>query len=238
MKRVVFVFTVLALAFSSQFIHSQDLQEIMGQLTNPAKKAVFKPVYEFDAYFRMEMAGSGEQIIYDTYLTKGGGNLAMVFRAEGTPTTIIIDSENEAMVMLMEPEGEKTGFAMAVNPDAIDNLASESYDDKPAEELKTGKTKTILGYTCQEYLIREGTSVIRIWSSEKLGREIGQETLKNQKIFGGAFGQAVFMGGMVMEYNYESGTEKMVLKVTDIDLNRKHTIATGDYHVMSFGQAP
>jgi hypothetical protein len=238
MKRIVFAFTALVLALPCQYIHAQDLQEIMGQLTNPAKKAAFKPLYEFDAYFRMEMTGSGEQVIYDTYLTKGGGNLAMVFRVEGTPTTFIIDTENEAMVMLVESGGEKTGFAMAVNPDAIANLASDSFDDKPADEFRTGKTKSILGYTCQEYLIRDGNSVISVWSSEKLGREIGQETLKNQKVFGGAFGHAVFMGGMVMEYHYENGAEKMTLKVTDIDLNRKHTISTGEYHVMSFGQTP
>jgi hypothetical protein len=238
MRRAVFLITALGMAFSFQAMHSQDLQEIMGQLTNPAKKAEFKSLYEFDAYIRMEMSGGNEQVIYDSYLAKGGGNLAMVFRAEGVPTTVILDTDNEALVMLLETGGEKTGFAMAVNPDAIADLTSDALDDRPVEELKTGNTKTILGYSCNEYLIRDGTSVIRVWSSEKLGREIGQEIMKNQKVFSGAFSHAVLTGGMIMEYSYESEGESMVLKVTDLDLNRKHTISTSEYHVMSFGQAP
>jgi hypothetical protein len=128
------------------------------------------------------------------------------------------------------------GIAMAVNPEAIEELAAGVEKDKPVDEMKTGNTKTILGYSCDEYLIREGSAEIRVWTSEKLGREVGQETLKNQQVFGGTFSHALFKNGMVMEYSYSDGSNKTVLKVTGLDLNRSHTISTAGYQVMSLGQ--
>ena len=134
-----------------------------------------------------------------------------------------------------------TGMAMAVNPEAIAELAggsNEDSEDDPYESYKTGKTKSILGYSCDEYLIAEGSGEIRVWTSEKLGKEVGQEMLNNQQAFGGAFSHAVFTNGMVMEYNFldKDNGEKMVLKVTKIDMNGSHTISTSEYNVMSLGQ--
>jgi hypothetical protein len=39
-----------------------------------------------------------------------------------------------------------------------------------------------------------------------------------------------------MEYSYSDGSNKTVLKVTGLDLNRSHTISTAGYQVMSLGQ--
>jgi hypothetical protein len=236
MKRVFIALTTIALCLPIQDIHSQDLQEIMGKVTNPNKKAVVAPEYKFDAYLRMEMTVEGEQVVYDSYLNKGGGNLAMKFTQKGVPTIVIVDTENNSMILLMESEGQKMGIAMAVNPEAIEELAAGLEKDKPLNELKTGKTKTILGYSCDEYLIKDASSEIRVWTSEKLGKEVGQETLKNQQVFGGTFSRALFSSGMVMEYSYSGGGKKMVLKVTDLDLNRSHTISTGGYQVISPGE--
>jgi hypothetical protein len=43
------------------------------------------------------------------------------------------------------------------------------------------------------------------------------------------------MNGMVMEYEYfdKEEEERTVMKVTDIDLKRSHSISTGSYAIMS-----
>jgi hypothetical protein len=247
MKRVIFLLSLLALIFICHTNHAQDLQEIMSQMTDPARSAEYESDYKFDAYIRMEMSNAGqagttpEKMVYDTYVDKAGGNLAMVFTQEGMPITIILDAVNDAMVMLMEIEGHKTGMVMAVNPDAFAEIVS-GYEDEPGdrdmESLRTGRTKNILGYLCDEYLMKDGSGEIHVWASEKLGKEIGQEVLNKQKVFGGAFSHAVLMSGMVMEYRFinEDNEEEMMIQVTKLDLGSTHSISTAGHQMMNMGQ--
>ena len=120
-------------------------------------------------------------------------------------------------------------------------MAGEESDDEgdfSYESFKTGNTKTLLGYQCEEYLIKEEGSEVRVWSSEKLGKEVEKKMFKNQQIFGGAFVHAAGMDGMALEYDFkdlESG-EHGIMRVTQIDLDSKKTITTSEYTVMSMGQ--
>lgn len=230
------VLLVMILPFSQ--VQSQDPMSIMSQLTNPSKPATFENSYEFDSFLRMEMTTSGQTMVYDSYVNKANGNIAMVFTIEGAPTKVIIDSKNESMLFLTAGGGQKAGFAMSVDPEAMQAMATDmdkKSQETPPEHLKTGKTKTILGYRCDEYMVKDGTSEVHIWASEKLGAEIGKETLNSQKLFGGAFSHALFGNGMVMEYVYKDGSEEMTVNVTDIKVNASHTISTSGYNVMSLG---
>jgi len=238
MKKAVIALTTLVMIVSIQSLHSQDLNEIMSQITNPAAKATFDANYNFDAFLKGEWSDGSNKMVYESYVTKGGGNIAMKITAEGVPTTIIIDTKNNSMVVLMENGGQKTGMAMAINADAIKDLATDQDNQKIPEDigqLKTGKTKTILGYSCDEYLITDGSTETHIWISEKLGNEIGRDALANQKVFGGAFAHSVFENGMVLEYTVKHGGSTSTLKVTDINLNKAYTVSTSGYQVMSLG---
>jgi hypothetical protein len=247
MKRVLFAMGVLTVILSGTALRSQDLQEIMSQVADPTKKAEFKSDYTFDGFVQMELITTrkdgkqGNKVLFDSYLNKGGGSYAMVFTQEGTPVSIILDKENGALLLLTEADGNKMGMVMAVNEDAIKALSEGSGQKTGAdsfESFKTGNSKSIQGYPCEEYLIEEGSSEIRVWASEKLGKELGDETLSNQQAFGGAFTHAVFVKGMVMEFqsiDKKSG-EKNSLTITRLDLNGSHTISTSGYNVMSMGQ--
>ena len=73
---------------------------------------------------------------------------------------IIMDVENNAMIILSEEDSKKTGIVYGFNPDAFaswsDSLAD--YEDYEPSNVnlnpyleKTGRTKTISGYSCDEY---------------------------------------------------------------------------------------
>ena len=127
---------------------------------------------------------------------------------------------------------------MGIDPETLAEISSDVEDGKESyAEFKTGKTKTILGYSCDEYLIKDGGTEARMWVSEKLGKVVNNEMLNNQQIFGGAFVHAAGMNGMVLEYNYlnSSSGDRVTMRVSKIDLNASKTIATGDYAVMSLG---
>ena len=127
---------------------------------------------------------------------------------------------------------------MGIDPDAFSDMDLDEGEDFDYKSFKTGNKKTLLGYECDEYLIKEESSEVRVWSSEKLGKEVEKKMFRNQQIFGGAFTHAAGMDGMALEYDFkdlDSGQEG-VMRVTKIDLNSNKTIATSDYTVMSMGQ--
>ena len=240
MKKVLFTLSMLAMIFSVNYVQSQDLEDILNQLTEATSKAVYEQVYNFDSYIQMEISDLDQHsILYEAYLSKDGSNYAVLFSDKGTRIVILFDTKNSAMLMLSEDEGEKTGVAMRIDPEALADITAEaSEDDQNSANFKTGKTKTILGYSCDEYRVKEDGAETSMWTSEKLGKEIAKEILANQQIFGGAFAHSAGMNGMIMEYTYKDDSDGKTrsMKVTQIDLEAKNSIKVSDYAVMSMGQ--
>ena len=189
----------------------------------------------------------------------GGGGSSATLSDPGAAVELffqgIVDADVDTIISAMDPEymeefeaefGQNhrnllEGFFMAVNPEAFSEIASAYQDESgepDLESLRTGKTKNILGYSCDEYLITDGSAETRIWASDKLGKEVGKEVLEKQKAFGGAFSHAILTGGMVMEYRFNDGEsdEEMVIQVTRLDLNSSHSISTGGHQMMNMGQ--
>ncbi len=247
MKKVLFAIAILSMILSTTSIHSQDLQEIMSQVADPTRKAEFKSDYIFDGFIQMELITTrkdgkqSEKILLNSYLNKDGGSYAMVFSQEGTPMSVILDRENNALLMLTEAEGNKMGMVMAVNAEAISALSEITRQESQAIHLNLSKQATqklSMGYTCEEYLIKDGSSEIRVWASKKLGEELGKEALSSQQTFGGAFTEAVFVDGMVMEFQSTdtSNGEKSTMTISSLELDHSFTISTSGYNVMSMGQ--
>jgi hypothetical protein len=207
----------------------------------------YEPVYNFDAHIQMEISqykkngNLDEQMLYDSYVHKEDADYAMEFSNDGSKSIIIFDTKNSAMLILSISDGEKTGFATTIDPETMAEEA-EAYeqedsemDPDPLSYKKTGKTKNILGYSCDEYLVEDEASEVHMWVSEKLGKEMRKEWLNNKQTFGAMFTQANALNGMVMEYDFldkEDGN-KMVMQVTKIDLNHTHTVSTDGYTIIS-----
>lgn len=204
--------------------------------------------YKFDAYMQMEVSDYKEngkldqQVIYETHISKERFDYAMVFSDDDNLSTIVFDKENGSMLILSENDGEKTGFAMALDSATIAEMAEEYAEDNQEEAdldsykpYKTGKKKDILGYSCEEYLLDDEESEVHMWVSEELGKKVRKNMLNNQQTFGAAFYHAAYLNGMVLEYDVldkEDG-ERVIMQVTDIDMNRSHSIATGSYAILS-----
>jgi hypothetical protein len=220
-----------------------------------SEKVPYESSYDFDSYVQMEVRDfnkNGKEtdyILYDSYVTKDAVNYAMVYKEKKDQTTIIFDSDNSAVLILTDSDGEKMGIASEVDPESLEEEMEEAREearDEAREEnsyfatepVKTGKSKEILGYTCDEYLIDNEEIEAHMWVCEDLGRQIRKEMLDQRHTFGTVFLHAAYARGMVMEYEQmlkENG-ERTVMQVTDIDLNRSHTISTREYPVMGIKQ--
>lgn len=203
-------------------------------------------VYHFDAYIQMELTTYkkngklDDQVLYDNYLHKEDADYAMEFKDKDATSTIVFDTKNSAMLILTESDGNKTGFATTIDKealaDAVEEYAEEEVDPDSYKPVKTGKTKVILGYSCDEYLVEDEDAEVHMWVSEKLGNEMRKEWMKNQQTFGGLFVHAHAMNGMVLEYDVvDSDGSKSVMQVTKIDLNHSHKVNTNGYTIMSMG---
>jgi hypothetical protein len=202
-------------------------------------------VYNFDAYIQMEISiykkngKLDEQMLYDSYLHKEAADYAMEFREKDYKSTVVFDTKNQAMLVLSESGAEKTGFATSVDPDAMADLVEEYAEEEEVDmdsykPVKTGKTKEILGYKCEEYLVEEEDSEIHMWVSDQLGEEIRKEWMANQQTFGAMFVHAYALNGMVLEYDLiEKNGAKTIMEVKKIDMNHSHEVDTRDYTIMS-----
>lgn len=219
---------------------NQAIMNAMGMTGN----VDHEEVYDFDAYIQMELTTfkkNGDldnKVLYDNYLHKEAADYAMVFKDKGDQSTIIFDTKNSAMLILTESDGEKTGFATSIDPEAmaeeIEDYEEEEADLDSYRPYKTGKTKTIMGYSCDEYMVEDEGAEVHMWVSEELGKEIRKEWMKNQQTFGALFLHAQAMNGMVLEYDLvDADGEKSVMQVTDLDLNHSHKIDTRGYTIMS-----
>lgn len=139
--------------------------------------------------------------------------------------------------MLMLDVKKKTGMAISVNAfmsgKAIEerNKRIAEGDTKSAEKhdcKKTGKTKTILGYPCEEYVCTDEEKGTRseFWLTTKLPVDISRAY--QQSPYAMYFRNTGKMGGMLMEGNFYKKDElQSTMLVTEVNTsaNRKEVMS-------------
>jgi len=211
-----------------------------------------KEKYEFDGYMKMIITSYDkkgkleDKTDYYTYLSNSSPDYAMVFINPDTKekTTMIFDTENRAMVTLGESDGEKTGFAIGISEEDVQSMkesaeedaAAESDETLPESYTKTGRSKKICGYNCDEYRYEDESGTVDLWITQELKGKMSKEYMKNSA-FTGYFSYAYYTNGAVLEYVFsdKESDEKMIMTVDEIDLNKKHSVSTIGYNIISMG---
>lgn len=98
-----------------------------------------------------------------------GQKLRTDMNAEGQQMTSIMDLAKLEMLMLM-PE-QKTYMVMPIKKPV--QQAMEKAGEGTAEVEVTGKTETILGYKCNQILVKDKGTVTEVWAAEGLGAFMG-----------------------------------------------------------------
>lgn len=151
---------------------------------------------------------------------------------EGMENVSVIDVDAKLMVMLMDMGTSK--MAMTLDLDQKwSEVESEDTNYENPSFTKTGRTRTILGYKCDEYLVEEDGERTEFWVTR-------DEFLDVYKAFGmmnasSPKGQNVadHPGGMVMEMNSTSKNgERSSMRVVAVNKNQGKTISTKGYSSM------
>jgi hypothetical protein len=161
------------------------------------------------------------------------------------PTQFIFDNDNRCFMMLIQSEDSRTGIISTIPDDSTMNAQvknQKSQEKKPATVTKTGNTKMIAGYKCDEYKIVEDgedgysnvwmTKDVKIKADKKNWGKAGMPSYYGYPGFENSF-------MLAMEGYDKDNKLEMKMETKEINDNIKHSISTVGYSFikMNFGQA-
>ncbi|OSZ78659.1 hypothetical protein CAP35_10535 [Chitinophagaceae bacterium IBVUCB1] len=144
---------------------------------------------------------------------------------------MIYDYDNNSTVMI--DENEKTYMAMNINAfmsaEAQANRGKQTTEGKYKNDCKkTGKTKTIEGYTCEEYVCTDEDRNRRseIWIAGKLPIDISQSFMRSPYAYMGTNK----MAGMMMEGSfYKNDQIESKMQITNLNQQANLNIVMSNY---------
>ena len=152
----------------------------------------------------------------------------------------ILDDKNQAMIILMEEQKMAQLISMSKIKDiAVEENEIDANDTDFKRIKKTGNTKKILGYDCEEFMSENESNKFSFWVTKELA--LFQKNMffnVSQSLGGNTFEDIPQEAqGFMMEMNYEnlSNNEKGNMIVVDIQ-NQDKTILMADYQLLNLGQ--
>lgn len=121
----------------------------------------------FEGKVSLALSQGGGKAQPITYAMKGQ-SIRMELATEGQTMASIMDLAKSQMIMLIP--AQRMYIVMPIKPPAA--TARESLE-QGGEIKKTGRTDTILGYPCDEYVAQDNGTTTEIWLAQGLGTFMG-----------------------------------------------------------------
>ncbi len=204
--------------------------------------------YDFSGYALMEMKSTDEKgkstdpMDIRSFFSDNASILAMEMLGnenkgkEDGKMIMIYDFDRNASVILMENDGEKSrmayGFDFEKMSEGIKTEETEDMEENPDFKIeKTGNTKTINGYTCEEYRMDNEDATVHYWITDNpINENIsiwGQNNpminakMKNQNH---AYYQNLPKGN-ILEMFFESKKDKSSAEILVKEINDNETVS-------------
>ena len=216
---------------NSSAMDSEDAakaMEMMQQMMGASGDIDLPSSYSFDYMISYNMKdASGQESKYSTWVSKN--EKVSMIRTSEDPEMMIMDDERQIFLSLDEEQKEAT----AMSSKMMGNMGNMAAQNNGGNNLsKTGRTKNILGYKSEEYIIETPNKEAKvvIWLSNEVGINVSQESPMLTSLFQGAsFGNQ--QGGFLMElHSTESSGQESHMTVKEIS-KRGKTIRMSDYKV-------
>ncbi len=212
-----------------------------------------KDVYHFSGYAEMELTGTEadgkamDPILINSFFHEQENHFGMEFSGQdrsNEKSIMVFDMDNEVSVILMENNGERSSIAMALDWEQMSEVAfeeaqreSEHVDPDQVSFEKTGRTKTIHGYVCDEYAYESESEKGSYWVSRSSSK--GMNTLwgSNNPFMTERFENMnpeyvnMLPKGDVLEINHESKVDRssMHIKILKLEENKATHFNMADY---------
>jgi len=170
-----------------------------------------------------------------------GGDMGEDSKGKGI---YIFDYKNKATIILSDQDGKHTGIVygldLMTNIDSLYN-ASSDMETAPADMSamnpnlkKTGRTKTIAGYKCEEYVYEDEMDKADFWISRDV-------KLQTRDLMSSVFKSSMYANGMPWGFLMESNSldketgERTSLKVTEVNKNSDKKFNMSQYQITNMG---
>lgn len=193
---------------------------------------------------------------YTLYFEKDGKNFAMEVETAGkkdepaSKSLFIYDFRNLALLILSEQEGQNSGMAMAIPPDSSkvepSQVAPTTDTELPGNEVSagdvtfraTGRTKSILGYSCKEYLMENPEGKVELWVTNDVRYDYSDAYNRMQGFQMMSNVNSSATNGTVLEMHFkDSGSPAHSdFYVREINKDKSQTFNLAGYTIMSIGQ--
>jgi hypothetical protein len=216
---------------------------ILGKMFGGGGDVKLLDNYEFDANFVIETSLLEKDKITNLstmkmHVPKDGQYFGMelVDEKKKDNPVMIFDFGQMAMITLTKTD-EKSGFAMVIKLDEELIADSDPTKDEKVIITKQPGTKTILGYTCENYIIEHDGSITDAW----ITKDIKFNPAKALKALASQQKKSNPYKGIPDGFALESVTTikgektQSVYKVKQINLNSKSNISTEGYQMMNLG---
>ncbi|MCX6326729.1 MAG: hypothetical protein NT144_08805 [Bacteroidia bacterium] len=183
-----------------------------------------KEVTKMDFYMYYNTAGQSIGIETKTLGNENG---------EAVAASIVMDGENKCSLMLTDVNGMKMGMISAI-PDENTAQPDETSAKKtsPPTFTKTGNTKVIAGYKCDEYSF---TSTVdktsgKVWFTKEVNLKIDKRGWKNTGM-SSYYGNSAFNDGIILANEAYDDKGKLTMKseTKEINENFPHSVSIKGY---------
>jgi hypothetical protein len=224
---------------------------------NMGRPANIKDKYDYSGNLLMtvetwdEDGKSDGEVLYTTHYTSDNKGYAMDFKSKDKgDSRMIFDYENQVMIILGDNGKDKSGMVMAIGPNVTvqdsavttattgnttttANSNVTDYNSYYSSYKKTGQSKKISGYNCDEYVYEDAENKASYWMTNDLSADLWANMFNSYTI------TAVYAGrpnGFIMEWNNESkaSKQKSHMVVKEVNKNQSSSFSTIGYTFMSF----
>jgi hypothetical protein len=157
-------------------------------------------------------------------------------KENGGTSFSIFDSKKSQMVSLMDSDGNKMAMVTKIDAAKVQQKAAENTEKSGVKIVKTGRTKKICGYNCEEWVSTdEKGRKSEMWISQEvpiiLGGSFSMFGSQNPQMANN-LNAANYPKGYMMEItNYDTNGEKFIMTAVEVNLKAEKVISTAGYTV-------
>jgi hypothetical protein len=150
-------------------------------------------------------------------------------------SNMVVDAENKCFIILTEINASKMGI---ISPAQDENAAKTDKNGKPVKNTpppvftKTGNSKVIAGYKCDEYsyIDKENKTTGKVWFTKDAKLKIDKNGWKNTNM-ATYYGNAEFKDGIILANEAYDDKGKLTMKseAKEINENFPHSISIKGY---------
>lgn len=207
--------------------------EMMQQMMGSSSNIDLPSSYSFDYMVSYEMKDAdGQASLFSTWMS-AKEKISMV-RTNDDPEMMIMDDERKIFLSLNDEQKQASAMSSKMMGGMSSNMGGQNNANSMDGGLnKTGKTKNILGYRSEEYVIETPDKGVKVtvWLSNEVGITVSPETPLFASLFQGAAFTSEQDGFLMELHSVESGGEERHMAVKDIS-KRGKTVKMSDYKVM------